>query len=79
MTAEEFLATDQSEFGPAWRYELVDGQPVAQASPTPDHCAVTANLATAIGQRLKGNPCRAEAGSGAVPRTTAGIAPASPT
>ena len=28
-TADEFLVTDQHDFGDAWRYELVDGEVVA--------------------------------------------------
>lgn len=68
MTVEEFLATDQAEFGTAWRYELVDGQPVAQASPSPEHGAIMMNLGAALKARLHGTPCRPEAGSAAVPR-----------
>jgi hypothetical protein len=34
-TAEEFLRTDQSVFGDAWRYELIDGEVVAHAAPRP--------------------------------------------
>ncbi|WP_207457599.1 Uma2 family endonuclease [Azospirillum sp. SYSU D00513] len=68
LTVEKFLATDPSEFGPAWRYELVDGQPVAQAAPTPEHGAILANLAAALKTRLRGTPCRPEGGSAAVPR-----------
>ena len=69
-TAEEFLRTDQHAFGDAWRYELVDGQIVAHAAPSPDHAAILAGLSTALGIRLRGNKngCRPEAGSGATPR-----------
>jgi Uma2 family endonuclease len=69
-TAEEFLATDQHEFGDAWRYELVDGQIVAHAAPSPDHGAILSGLAAALGNRVRNNPdgCRPEVGSGAVPR-----------
>jgi Uma2 family endonuclease len=69
-TAEEFLATDQYEFGDAWRYELVDGEIVAQSGEGPDHGAILASLAAALGNRLLGNRdgCRPEVGSGAVPR-----------
>ena len=69
-TAEEFLATDQSEFGDAWRYELVDGRIVAHAAPTPEHAAIISGLTTALGTRLRGSRdgCRPEAGSGAAPR-----------
>jgi Uma2 family endonuclease len=69
LDAEAFLTMDQTEFGPAWRYELVDGQPVAQAAPSPDHAAIIANLSAAVAEALRGIPsCRGEAGSGVVPR-----------
>lgn len=70
-TAEAFLVTDQHEFGNAWRYELVDGEVVAAAAPSPEHAAILAGLTTAIAVRLRGHPdgCRPESGSGAVPRT----------
>ena len=69
-TAEEFLATDQSMFGDAWRYELVDGVIIAHAAPSPDHGAILASLTTALGNRLRGRSdgCRAETGSGAAPK-----------
>jgi Uma2 family endonuclease len=70
-TADEFLATDQHEFGPAWRYELVDGRIVAHAAPSPEHAAILAGLTGALVSRLRGRPdgCRPESGSGAAPRT----------
>jgi Uma2 family endonuclease len=69
-TAQEFLETDQYEFGDAWRYELVDGAIVANAAPAPDHGAIAAGLIAALGNRLAGRPdgCRPESGSGAAPR-----------
>lgn len=69
-TAEEFLVTDQHEFGPAWRYELVEGLIVAHAAPTPDHGAIALNLAGILRNGLRGHPvgCRGEVGSGAAPR-----------
>lgn len=69
-TAEEFLETDQYEFGPAWRYELVEGRIVAHAAPSPDHGAIAANLTVALGNRLRvaSNGCRVEVGSGAAPK-----------
>ena len=69
-TAADFLATDQHEFGSAWRYELVDGRIVAHAAPAPDHGAITSGLVGALVTRLRGNPdgCRPEIGSGAAPR-----------
>jgi len=70
-TTERFLATDQHMFGDAWRYELVDGRIVAHAAPSPEHGAILAGLATALGRRLRGNPdgSRPASGSGAVPRS----------
>ena len=70
-TAEEFLATDQREFGDAWRYELVDGVVIAHAAPTPEHGAILSGLVGALVTRLRGNRdgCRPETGSGAAPKT----------
>ena len=69
-TADEFLKTDQGEFGPAWRYELVRGRIVAHAAPSPEHGVIAANLASALRTRLRGHSsgCRVEVGSGAAPR-----------
>lgn len=72
MTVAEFLATDPSAFGPAWRYELVDGQPEAQVAPSPEHGAIVVNLGAALKARLGGSPCRVEAGSAVVPRSRGG-------
>ena len=67
--ADEFLRTDQSEFGPAWRYELVRGSIVAHAAPSPEHGVILSNLNSEIHSRLRGHPeCRSEIGSGAVPQ-----------
>jgi Uma2 family endonuclease len=68
-TADEFLRTDQHEFGDAWRYELVEGMIVAHAAPSPDHGAILSGLTAALATRLAGRPngCRPEAGSGAAP------------
>jgi Uma2 family endonuclease len=70
LTADEFLETDQREFGDAWRYELVDGRIVAHAAPRPDHGAILSLLNAALVSRLRGrrDGCRAESGSGAVPK-----------
>jgi Uma2 family endonuclease len=69
LDADEFLRTDQSEFGPAWRYELVRGTIVAHAAPAPEHGVILSNLAAEINTRLRGHPeCRSEVGSGAVPQ-----------
>jgi Uma2 family endonuclease len=71
MTAAEFLATDQAEFGNAWRYELDDGVIVAHASPSPEHGAILSMLNVAIETRLRTRGrggCRFESGSGAAPK-----------
>ena len=70
-TVGTFLATDQHEFGDAWRYELVDGRIVAHAAPTPEHGAILAGLSGALANRLRDNAdgCRPEIGSGAVPKS----------
>ncbi len=79
LTADEFLAKDQREFGDAWRYELVDGRILAHAAPTPTHGAIVAGLSAALATKLRGRAegCRPEAGSGAAPvsrpRSTARI------
>jgi len=68
LDADAFLRTDQSAFGPAWRYELVRGRIVAHAAPSPEHAAILSNLDSAIHARLRGHPqCRSEVGSGAAP------------
>lgn len=69
-TTDEFMATGQEAFGSAWRYELVDGKIVAHAAPSPEHGAIAAGLASALGKRLAGRPggCRPEIGSAAAPR-----------
>ena len=70
LDADAFLRTGQSEFGTAWRYELVRGVIVAHAAPTPDHGVILGNLAAELHFHLRGRPgCRLEVGSGAVPRT----------
>ena len=70
-TADEFVVQDQHEFGDAWRYELVEGRILAHAAPSPEHGAILAGLALALGSRLAGMPggCRPEAGSAATPRS----------
>jgi Uma2 family endonuclease len=73
-SAEEFLSTDQYVFGPAWRYELVDGTIVAHAAPSPDHGAVLAGLTSALARRMEDRTdgCRPETGSGAASRNQQG-------
>jgi Uma2 family endonuclease len=65
LDADAFLRTDQSEFGNAWRYELVRGTIVAHAAPSPEHGVILSNLATELNIRLRGHECRSEVGSGA--------------
>ncbi len=69
LDADAFLRTDQSEFGTAWRYELVRGTIVAHAAPAPEHGVILTNLAYELKDRLRSHPeCRAEVGSGAAPQ-----------
>jgi Uma2 family endonuclease len=69
LDADEFLRTDQSEFGTAWRYELVRGTIVAHAAPSPEHGVILGNLAGELYNRLRDHPgCRSELGSGAAPQ-----------
>jgi Uma2 family endonuclease len=66
LDADAFLRTDQSEFGNAWRYELVRGTIVAHAAPSPEHGVILNNLAGELYNRLRGHlECRPEVGSGA--------------
>ena len=67
-TAEDFLRTDQREFGVAWRYELIDGRIVAHAAPTPAHVKIVAALTGALTARMTGKDgCFPELESGAAP------------
>ncbi len=68
LDADAFLRTDQSEFGGAWRYELVRGAIVAHAAPSPEHGVILGNLAGELGGRVRGHECRSEVGSGAAPQ-----------
>jgi Uma2 family endonuclease len=69
LDADTFLRTDQSEFGNAWRYELVRGTIIAHAAPSPEHGVILGNLAREIGNCLRNHPeCRSEVGSGAAPQ-----------
>ena len=69
VDADAFLRTDQSEFGNAWRYELVRGAIVAHAAPSPEHGVILSNLSYELNGRLRSHPeCRSEVGSGAAPQ-----------
>src|SRR3954447_15287970 len=70
-TADEFVKTDQHDFGPLWRYELVDGEILGHAAPSPDHAAILSSVAFAVGLALRSHasPCRSESGSAATPKT----------
>ena len=64
-TAEEFLRTDQREFGDAWRYELVDGRSVSHAAATPAHAKIVVAFGGALTARMTGKDgCFPESGSG---------------
>jgi Uma2 family endonuclease len=54
MTVDQFL---DWEDGTDTRYELVDGQPVAMASGTPEHGELIARVSRLVGSRLQ-DPCR---------------------
>lgn len=60
MTLAEFLDWDD---GTDTRYELIDGEVVAMAPPSPAHAAVVSNLNRAIGQHLR-SPCFVLSGVG---------------
>ena len=71
-TAADFVFADQSSFGPLWRYELVDGQVLGHAAPTPEHGAILFGLSSALAQAMRGKApegCRGETGSAATPKT----------
>ncbi len=77
-TADEFLRTDQSEFGDAWRYELIDGEIVAHAAPSPDHGAILMGLGSCSGQPSAWQSGRLPAGGGQRRRTATAAASDSP-
>jgi Uma2 family endonuclease len=71
-TADGFVQADQHQFGPLWRYELIEGRIVGHAAPASEHGAILFGLTGALHRAihdkgLKG--CRGEAGSAATPRT----------
>jgi Uma2 family endonuclease len=68
-TADAFVATDQHVFGNDWRYELVEGQVVGHAAPSPEHGAILIGLSAALFNRRDRLPagCRPESGSAATP------------
>ena len=63
MTLAEFLEWDD---GTDTRYELVHGQVVGMAPPSPAHGRIVGNLAVQIGSRLK-PPCAGVGQAGIVP------------
>jgi hypothetical protein len=68
LDTDAVLRTDQTVFGPAWRYELVRGAIVAHAAPSPEHGVILSNLVGEPHSRLRSHPeCRSEVGSGAAP------------
>jgi hypothetical protein len=59
LDADVFPRTDQSEFGNAWRYELVHGAMAAHAAPSPKHGVILNNLVGELYNRLRNHPeCR---------------------
>jgi Uma2 family endonuclease len=63
MTIDAFLAWDAPDHR---RWQLVDGQPVAMAPPSPEHAVIQNELARQLGNHLlaKGGTCRAASGAG---------------
>lgn len=55
MTVAEYLAASA---GWEVRYEYVNGEILAMSGGRPRHAAVIANVAVALGSRLRGRPCR---------------------
>jgi Uma2 family endonuclease len=55
MTLAEFLAWEEPQ---PLRYEFDGTGPVAMTGGTTGHAAIQANLAAALGTRLRGTPCR---------------------
>jgi Uma2 family endonuclease len=74
ITADEFMRTDPSVFGDAWRYELVAGRPVAMAPPTPQHGRILGNLIRRVQAALdaSGVPCSVDPGVGIRPANAPG-------
>jgi Uma2 family endonuclease len=56
MTLEEFLAWEERQ---ELRYEFDGVQPVAMTGGSFEHAAIQINLILALGNRLRGKPCRA--------------------
>ncbi len=55
MTEAEYLAFEEASPG---KHEFRDGEVVAMAGGTSAHSMVEGNLVTALGNRLRGGPCR---------------------
>jgi hypothetical protein len=55
LTAGKFMATPQIAFGWAWRYELIDGVPMARPAPTDQQRLIQKNLSVALKQHLHGS------------------------
>lgn len=60
MSVEAFLAWEEAQ---EEKWELVDGEPMLRrtrmmAGGTPQHALIAANLIIALGNRLRGGPCR---------------------
>ena len=66
MTVDEFLRWNSPE---GYLWQLVDGVPVAMASPVPLHGAIQGEVARLIGNHLidRGSPCRVIVTPGVIP------------
>ena len=69
LSADQFMRTDQRAFGDAWRYELIDGRPVAMAPPAQEHGIILSSLVGAMRAALaaSGLPCVSAVGVGVRP------------
>ena len=68
LTVAEFLGLDLDD---RWRWELIDGEPVAHAAPRPAHGRLQARLARFLGNRL--DDLNAAHGTDCLPVTEAGV------
>ena len=71
MTTEAFLAWDAPG---AYRWQLIDGVPVAMAPPSPRHGIIQSELTRLLGNHLleRGGPCVAVTTPGVIPRFQSG-------
>ena len=73
MTRDEFLSWNPED-GSAWRWQLVDGEPIAMAPSSEAHGAIQSELGYLLVAHLLrvGSPCRVITEPGIIPRVRAG-------